>query len=86
MSDPLEASYKAECTNAYELGVTAGLNDSEEAALHKVTPANLARYLLGEKLEGPAFTEEDVLVFDTNSAVVDENLEGKSSDRLCVPE
>ena len=86
LADPLAASYKAACTNAYELGVTAGLNDSEEAALHKVTPANLARYLLGEKLEGPAFTEEDVLVFDTNSAVVDENLEGKSSDRLCVPE
>ncbi len=84
LADPLAESYQAGCTNAYELGVTAGLNDSEEAAENKVRPANLTRFLLGESLEGPAFTEDDVLQFNTNPAQVDENPDGKSTDKLCV--
>ena len=30
LADPLAESYQVGCLNAYELGVTAGLNDSEE--------------------------------------------------------
>ncbi len=86
LADPLTESYQAGCMNAYELGVTAGLNDSEEGAVNKVTPENLTRYLLGKNLEGPAFTEEDVVQFMTNSVPADEILEGKSTDRLCVPD
>jgi hypothetical protein len=86
LADPLAESYTAGCTNAYELGVTAGLNDSEEGALNKVTPANLTRYLLGKSLEGPAFIEEDVLQFMTNPVPADANLERKSTDGVCVPD
>ncbi|MHC4858211.1 MAG: hypothetical protein ACYTBY_10650 [Planctomycetota bacterium] len=86
LADPLAKSYQAGCVNAYELGVTAGLNDSEEAAINKVTPENLTRYLLGKGLEGPAFIEEDVVQFMTNSVSTDANLERKSSDGVCVPD
>lgn len=86
LADPLAENYQAGCMNVYELGVSAGLNDSEEAAENKVTPVNLTRYLLGESLEGPAFTEEDVLQFNMNPTQVDEQLDGKSTDKLCVPD
>ena len=86
LADPLAKSYQAGCVNAYELGVTAGLNDSEEAAINKVTPENLTRYLLGKNLEGPAFIEEDVVRFMTNPVPTEENLERKSSDGVCVPD
>lgn len=86
LADPLAASYKAGCSNAYELGVTAGLNDSEEGAINKVTPTNLTRYLLGKALDGPAFIEEDAVQFTTNPVAADENLESKSTDGVCVPD
>lgn len=86
LSDPLAASYKAGCSNAYELGVTAGLNDSEEAAINKATPINLMRYLLGKALVGPAFIEEDSVQFTTNSVPADEKLESKSTDGVCLPD
>jgi len=86
LADPLAGSYQAGCPNAYELGVTAGLNDSEEAAINKVTPENLTRYLLGKTLDGPAFIDEDVVQFMTNPAPADENLERKSTDGVCVPD
>ena len=86
LADPLAGSYQAGCTNAYELGVTAGLNDSKEAAVNKVTPANLTRYLLGKSLDGPAFIDEDAVQFTMDPVSADENLEGKTADRLCVPD
>ena len=86
LADPLAASYKAGCSSAYELGVTAGLNDSEEAAINKATPINLTRYLLGKALVGPAFIEEDAVQFTTNPVPADENPESKSTDGVCVPD
>lgn len=86
LADPLAESYQAGCQNAYELGVTAGLNDSEEGAINKVTPANLTRYLLGKTLDGPAFIEEDAVQFTTDPVPADENLERNSSDGVCVPD
>ncbi len=86
LADPLAAIYRAGCSNAYELGVTAGLNDSEEGAINKVTPTNLTRYLLGKTLDGPAFIEEDAVQFTTNPVPTDENLERKSTDGICVPD
>ncbi len=86
LAEPEAASYKAGCINAYELGVTAGLNDAEEGAINKVKPENLARYLLGKNLEGPAFVEEDAVQFKTDPTQVDKNQDGKSSDKICVPD
>ena len=86
LADPLAASYKAGCSNAYELGVTAGLNDSEEAAINKATPINLTRYLLGKALHGPAFIEDDAVQFTTNPVPADENLDSKSADRVYLPD
>ena len=84
LAEPEAASYKAGCITAYELGVTAGLNDTEEGAINKVTPENLTRYLLGNNLEGPAFVDEDAVQFKTNPTEADTSPDGKSSDELCV--
>lgn len=84
LADPLAETYQAGCVNAHELGVTAGLNDSEEAAVNRVAPANLTRYLLGKTLHGPAFIEEDVLQFATDPVPADENPKRESSGEVCV--
>jgi len=86
LADPLAKSYQAGCVNAYELGVTAGLNDSEEAAINKVTPENLTRYLLGKDLDGPAFIEEDEVHFTTDPVPAVENMERESTDGVYVPD
>ena len=80
LADPLTKNYQPGCINAYELGVTAGLNDAEESVTAKVSPVNLTRYLLGKRLLGPAFTEEDILQFKTPPVPADGNLEGKSKE------
>lgn len=75
-AEPEAASYKAGCITAYELGVTAGLNDTEEGAINKVTPENLTRYLSGNNLEGPAFVDEDAVQFKADPNQVDKNQDG----------
>lgn len=80
LADSLAKSYKPGCMNAYELGVTAGLNDAEEGATAKVTPVNLTRYLLGKRLLGPAFAEEDLLQLKAAPVATDVNPKGKSKD------
>lgn len=86
LADPLTKSYKPGCMNAYELGVTAGLNDAEEGAAANVTPVNLTRYLLGKRLLGPAFTEEDILQLKAAQVAADANLKAKSKEVFSVPD
>jgi hypothetical protein len=84
LADPLSETYRAGCVNAYELGVTAGLNDSEEAAINRVKPANLTRYLLGKALHGQAFIEEDAVQFATEPVPADEIPKRNSTDGIRV--
>ena len=86
LADPLTKSYKPGCINAYELGVTAGLNDAEESVTANVPPVNLTRYLLGKRLLGPAFTEEDILQSRSSSVPADANPRGKSKQVSPVPD
>lgn len=82
LADPLSKRYRPGCTNAYELGVSAGLNDAEEVATSQVYPVNLTRYLLGKRLLGPAFTVEDVLQFKAGPAPLGEKREQKSQQKI----
>lgn len=86
LADPLTKNYKPGCINAYELGVTAGLNDAEESVTVNVSPVNLTRYLLGKRLLGPAFTEEDILQFRTTPVPADGIPKGKSKEVSSIPE
>jgi len=86
LADPLAKSYKPGCMNAYELGVTAGLYDAEDNATVEVVPVNLTRYLLGKRLLGTAFTEEDAVQFKAAPVSADGNSKGKSKEVSSVPD
>jgi hypothetical protein len=74
-----------EACEAYELGITAGLNDAEQISIHKATPVNLMRFLMDKNLVGPAFMDSDLLQFKINPAPVEENLDEMSNARLREP-